>query len=133
MSSSLDAETMKRLKFQEEEIGRLQSRWDELDKQRRINKELTARMQTLKAELAEARRVRAARVEHQEDWESEEEEEEEEEEDEGGDEKGGTDQEWSPSLGIGNTPLKNAWVGKSKSFISVAGMLGFFFSGDRRI
>ena len=72
---------------------------------------------------------------YDDDKEESEEGEEMEEEAEGAD-------EWSPSLGNGNTPLRNAWVKpKSKSFMSVAGshailttdffaMLSTLFSGS---
>ena len=53
------------------------------------------------------------------------EEEDSEEEDEMEEDAEGAD-EWSPSLGNGNTPLRNAWTKlgpkpKAKSFMSVAG------------
>ena len=59
-----------------------------------------------------------AAVAYDDDYDDEEDSEEGEEMEE---EAEGAD-EWSPSLGNGNTPLRNAWVKpKSRSFMSVAG------------
>ena len=60
-----------------------------------------------------------AAVAYDDDYDDDEEESEEGEEME---EEAEGANEWSPSLGNGNTPLRNAWVKpKSKSFMSVAG------------
>ena len=56
LSATTDADMLKRLKFQEGEIDRLQSLADELDKQRRMNRELTIKMKTLKDELAQSQK-----------------------------------------------------------------------------
>merc|ERR1712142_141718 len=122
LSATTDADMLKRLKFQEGEIDRLQSLADELDKQRRMNRELTIKMKTLKDELAqsqkETKQASLAAVAYDDDYDDDEEDSEEGEEME--EEAEGAD-EWSPSLGNGNTPLRNAWVKpKSKSFMSVA-------------
>ena len=54
------------------------------------------------------------------DYDEEEEEEEDEEEVEGANGDDESDQDWSPSLGVHDSPLVKAWVNKAKSF-SVAG------------
>jgi len=108
---------LSRLKFQEGEITRLQSLADELDKQRRLNRELTVKVKELKDNLKETttrksrEKVPAVEQEWDEDWEEDDEEEEEVESE---------SEEWSPSIGNSLTPLRKAWDSKKSLLRSVA-------------
>lgn len=117
LSSSLNADTLKRLQFQEVEINRLQSLADELEKQRRLNKQLMEQLKSTKevVKLEKEARRQAELIDYS--WEEEEEEEDDEEHPEDS-----IDEDWSPSLGPGASPLIKAWgqTKKSRSFVSVA-------------